>query len=110
MKRRLMLTVFICLSAVVLYTGGPTACGGTACEDAYNKMKACVTNLTCSGATAIVCNAMKAAYATADYSASVAACEKATPGKCECTGAAATSAAALNACTLDAATCACKTT
>ena len=113
MTRKLMLVAFICIGVATLYVGGPTACGGNACESSFDKVKACAAKLACDSLTdataKATCEITKKLYANLDYAASKAACEKATPGKCNCDGAALTAAESINSCTLDEKTCACKT-
>ena len=75
--------------------------GGDVCTQAYNKGKACADALpdctTITDATKkAYCDALKAAYSISMADAK-AACEKATPGQCDCSGTRETQAAAYNA-------------
>jgi len=60
------------------------------CSKAYAKLKGCAYGLQCSildaGRSRTACEAARAATAYPDYPAAIAACERATPGKCACTG------------------------
>ena len=77
------------IALLLVICGAACGGGGDVCEQAFDKTKACATNLDCTKLTGMeqaACNLMKQLYGGMDYAASKSACEKAKPGQCECTG------------------------